>query len=204
MAFRLRDKALLSITATILTVSAATIGGAEAGTPEVHSKIASTKAKVAQNHQDLRASVRLAGASTPTPGPRVAQGATQGPIRAVQEVAPPVKKRPIAPVAVNDPRSNVQLGRIMCFEAGFGEHWNDLYALWQAESGWDHLIYNHGGSGAYGIPQALPGSKMASHGADWKTNPRTQIAWGLNYIRTHRNFSNPTEAYEWFKANGSY
>ena len=38
-------------------------------------------------------------------------------------------------------------------------------------------------SGAYGIPQALPGSKMASAGADWQTNPATQIKWGLGYIK---------------------
>jgi hypothetical protein len=38
-------------------------------------------------------------------------------------------------------------------------------------------------SGAYGIPQALPGAKMASMGADWKTNPETQIRWGVNYIK---------------------
>jgi len=67
--------------------------------------------------------------------------------------------------------------------AGYG--WGDdqfscLVSLWNRESGWR---YNAGNaSGAYGIPQALPGSKMASAGADWATNPATQIAWGLGYI----------------------
>ena len=64
--------------------------------------------------------------------------------------------------------------------------WDDsefacLITLWDHESGW-RVDASNGSSGAYGIPQALPGSKMASVGADWQTNPATQITWGLNYI----------------------
>lgn len=56
-----------------------------------------------------------------------------------------------------------------------------LYNLWNRESHWNYKAYNRS-SGAYGIPQALPGSKMASAGADWRTNPITQVKWGLRYI----------------------
>lgn len=56
-----------------------------------------------------------------------------------------------------------------------------LVALWNRESGW-RVNANNASSGAYGIPQALPGSKMASAGADWETNANTQIDWGLGYI----------------------
>ncbi len=56
-----------------------------------------------------------------------------------------------------------------------------LVSLWSKESGWNHFALNRS-SGAYGIPQALPGEKMASAGADWATNPETQIRWGLGYI----------------------
>lgn len=56
-----------------------------------------------------------------------------------------------------------------------------LHALWMRESGWNHFAQNPS-SGAYGIPQALPAAKMASAGADWATNPETQIRWGLGYI----------------------
>lgn len=56
-----------------------------------------------------------------------------------------------------------------------------LVALWQKESGWNYRALNRS-SGAYGIPQSLPGEKMASAGADWATNPETQIRWGLGYI----------------------
>ncbi len=57
-----------------------------------------------------------------------------------------------------------------------------LNNLWTQESGWRYNAEN--ASGAYGIPQALPGSKMASAGADWATNPATQITWGLGYIKS--------------------
>ncbi|GLI28677.1 hypothetical protein ARHIZOSPH14_29190 [Agromyces rhizosphaerae] len=56
-----------------------------------------------------------------------------------------------------------------------------LVALWNKESGWRVNAMNPY-SGAYGIPQALPGSKMATAGADWQTNAATQIEWGLGYI----------------------
>lgn len=56
-----------------------------------------------------------------------------------------------------------------------------LSRLWARESGWNTYASNP--SGAYGIPQAMPGSKMASAGGDWRTNPRTQIRWGLRYIK---------------------
>jgi hypothetical protein len=56
-----------------------------------------------------------------------------------------------------------------------------LVALWNKESRWNVSALN-ASSGAYGIPQALPGTKMATAGADWETNPATQITWGLGYI----------------------
>ena len=64
--------------------------------------------------------------------------------------------------------------------------WNEtqyscLVSLWTRESNWRVNAYN-AGSGAYGIPQALPGLKMASVASDWQTNPATQIRWGVNYI----------------------
>lgn len=57
-----------------------------------------------------------------------------------------------------------------------------LNSLWEKESGWNYEAYNEDG-GATGIPQSLPGDKMASAGADWATNATTQIRWGLEYIK---------------------
>ncbi|MEY3561713.1 MAG: hypothetical protein RL068_865 [Actinomycetota bacterium] len=56
-----------------------------------------------------------------------------------------------------------------------------LVKLWERESNWRWNALNKS-SGAYGIPQSLPGTKMASAGADWRTNPETQIKWGIGYI----------------------
>ena len=64
-----------------------------------------------------------------------------------------------------------------------GRQWAALDTLWgKRESGWRSNADNPT-STAYGIPQALPGSKMSANGADWLTNPATQIAWGLRYLR---------------------
>jgi hypothetical protein len=59
--------------------------------------------------------------------------------------------------------------------------WTCLDSLWSRESGWNTYASNSS-SGAYGIPQALPGWKMASAGSDWRSNPVTQIRWGIGYI----------------------
>jgi hypothetical protein len=65
---------------------------------------------------------------------------------------------------------------------GWGEsQFQCLDQLWQKESGWSYTAYN-ASSGATGIPQSLPGSKMATAGADWQTNATTQVTWGLGYI----------------------
>jgi hypothetical protein len=62
------------------------------------------------------------------------------------------------------------------------DQYSCLVALWQRESHWRWNALNKN-SGAYGIPQSLPGRKMAEMGADWLTNPETQVRWGVNYIK---------------------
>ncbi|MGW4754275.1 aggregation-promoting factor C-terminal-like domain-containing protein [Streptomyces chartreusis] len=69
-----------------------------------------------------------------------------------------------------------------------------LKKLWTGESNWRWNAKNPS-SGAYGIPQALPASKMASAGSDWRTNPATQIRWGLNYIKHRPDYGSPSAAY---------
>jgi hypothetical protein len=68
-------------------------------------------------------------------------------------------------------------------------------SLWFHESRWIHTSENKY-SGAYGIPQALPANKMASAGDDWKTNPATQIHWGVTYIKSR--YGTPCGAYAHF------
>ncbi|MFG6445895.1 phospholipase [Microbacterium sp. P06] len=88
-----------------------------------------------------------------------------------------------AQAAANTPAGAQSTARAMAAERyGWGgDQFSCLVSLWQKESGWNYKAYN-ASSGATGIPQALPGSKMASVGSDWQTNAATQVAWGLQYI----------------------
>jgi hypothetical protein len=83
-----------------------------------------------------------------------------------------------------DPSSAMVIGEDELVDFGFDKttQWPCLYDLWQQESGWN--VYAENPSGAYGIPQSLPGDKMASVASDWQTDPRTQIIWGLGYIKS--------------------
>ncbi|WP_374109075.1 tachylectin-related carbohydrate-binding protein [Streptomyces sp. CC228A] len=79
--------------------------------------------------------------------------------------------------------------------------WSCLEKLWDKESGWRWNASNPS-SGAYGIPQSLPGSKMGTAGADWQTNPLTQIKWGLGYV--DGRYGSPCGAWRFFQANNWY
>jgi len=76
-----------------------------------------------------------------------------------------------------------------------------LVTVWNRESHWNHKAHNRS-SGAHGIPQALPGSKMRTAGADWRTNPVTQIKWGLGYI--DRRYGSPCGALRHMNGHGWY
>jgi hypothetical protein len=76
-----------------------------------------------------------------------------------------------------------------------------LKPLWQHESSWS-VSASNSSTGAYGIPQAAPGSKMASAGPDWKTNASTQIKWGLGYIKD--TYGSPCAAWSHEQADGWY
>jgi len=100
-----------------------------------------------------------------------------------------------------DPGSNKALGKQMVAARGWADQWGCLEKLWDKESGWNERAMNRY-SGAYGIPQALPGHKMASAGSDWQTNPATQIKWGLGYIAAR--YGSPCAAWAHSQAKGWY
>ncbi len=86
------------------------------------------------------------------------------------------------PGAGTDPDSAKAIARSMMAGHGWGDsEFSCLENLWTRESSWNYQAEN-ASSGAYGIPQALPGTKMSEVADDWATNPTTQITWGLNYI----------------------
>nr|WP_318243770.1 ubiquitin-like domain-containing protein [Oerskovia gallyi] len=107
----------------------------------------------------------------------VSDGVTAEPVAKI--VVQGTKERPSGPAAAGSAR---EIGRQLVAARGWGgDQFQCLDRLWTKESNWNSSATNSS-SGAYGIPQSLPASKMASAGADWKTNPATQITWGLNYI----------------------
>jgi len=108
---------------------------------------------------------------------------------------------PIVDAPAPDPGSAQSIGLNMLSSFGFASsQFNCLDPLWNQESGWRWNAQN--ASGAYGIPQALPGSKMASAGADWMTDPTTQIRWGLGYIKD--TYGTPCGAWAHEEADGWY
>ena len=105
------------------------------------------------------------------------------------------------PVAPPDPGTAQSIAYNMLASFGFStSQFSCLQDLWNRESGWSYDAENP--SGAYGIPQALPGSKMATAGADWQTNPATQIKWGLGYIKDV--YGTPCAAWNFELANNYY
>lgn len=118
--------------------------------------------------------------------------------------APPTNSAPKYPVpsSCNVYSGNKKIGCAVLVGYGYGlDQMPCLEKLWDRESHWNVSAYNSG-SGAYGIPQALPGSKMATVGADWKTNPETQIRWGLNYIKG--KYQTPCGAWSHSQSTGWY
>ena len=98
--------------------------------------------------------------------------------------------------------SPLAIGHALAAACGWvGAQWNALYSLWMRESNWNPNACNSS-SGAYGIPQALPGSKMAAAGADWARNAATQIRWGISYIRS--SYGSPVAAWAHELAYGWY
>lgn len=116
-----------------------------------------------------------------------------------QVVAVGTATPPPSPAATSDTRA---VGQQLAAARGWsGSQWTCLNQLWTKESSWRTTADNPS-SDAYGIPQALPGSKMASAGADWRTNPATQITWGLGYIAA--SYGSPCGAWAHEQSTGWY
>jgi len=128
-----------------------------------------------------RAAAQAAAAATPAPSPssQAATGSSPAPSGSPQKIAA------------------AMLGSYGWSSSQFG----CLVSLWNLESGWDVHASNPS-SGAYGIPQALPGSKMASAGPDWQSDATTQIRWGLGYIKS--DYGSPCGAWSHEQATGWY
>ncbi|WP_448059267.1 aggregation-promoting factor C-terminal-like domain-containing protein [Cellulomonas hominis] len=153
-----------------------------------------------------KAGVRTTTYTTSTVGGAVvdktvaASAITVEPVTQVVRVG--TKELPDPAVVAVAPGSAQETGKQLAAERGWGDdQFACLLPLWSAESGWSTTAENRS-SGAYGIPQALPGSKMASVADDWRSSATTQITWGLNYIAGR--YGTPCGAWSSFQSKGWY
>lgn len=97
----------------------------------------------------------------------------------------------------------METGKRMAARRGWtGSEWVCLYIIGNRESGWTVEKWNRAGSGAYGIGQALPASKMARYGRDYMTSAITQVRWMLSYVSGR--YGTPCDALSWWNSNGYY
>jgi hypothetical protein len=143
---------------------------------EAQRSIAAARARKARERQRAEARAAARAAAERAAQQRAAQQ------RAAQRQA--ARQQPAQPAAATAPfGSPQQIAMAMLGSYGWSSsQFSCLDSLWNHESGWNVSAANPS-SGAYGIPQALPGSKMASAGPDWQTDAATQIRWGLGYIK---------------------
>ncbi len=120
----------------------------------------------------------------------------------ISDVKPAVVASTAPAAGPPDPGTAQAIAYAMLQSMGQGDdQYSCLVALWNRESRWNVYAHN-ASSGAYGIPQALPGEKMASAGADWATNPVTQITWGLGYI--NGRYGSPCASWAHSEESGWY
>jgi hypothetical protein len=161
----------------------------------------------AKHQQELAAAERKAAAAKAAVRKAAArkaaeQAAQQPPVQAAAAQTTP-QAQPVQQSAVTAPSgAPEQIAQQMLSQFGWSSsQFSCLQPLWQQESGWSVTAENPT-SGAYGIAQALPGSKMASAGADWQTDAATQIRWGLGYIQGQ--YGSPCGAWAHEEATGWY
>jgi hypothetical protein len=101
----------------------------------------------------------------------------------------------------NGPTAAQAIARVLLAKRGWSDQYGCLVSMWNRESHWNIHATNPS-SGAYGIPQALPGAKMSSAGPNWQNSAATQIKWGLDYIAAR--YHTPCEAWGLWQQQGWY
>ncbi len=148
------------------------------------------------------------GSSSTGGADEISRGSNRPPLvsvqRATKSEAMPVAKQSMAGGVTETvaPASPQDIAMGMLADYGWStSEFGCLDEIYLHESGWNPSAENPS-SGAYGIPQALPGDKMATYGADWQTNPTTQLEWGLSYIRD--SYGSPCGAWSFWQSNSWY
>lgn len=132
---------------------------------------------------------------------------TPEPTRPVVEVKQPKPnpsvrpyKAPTSPVIKSSVSGATKAKRYALSVLG-ARQFSCIDAIWSRESRWRYWAHNRY-SGAYGIPQALPGRKMSKFGSDWRTNPITQVKWGINYVNVR--YGSACGAWRFWQGNHWY
>jgi hypothetical protein len=160
-------------------------------------KAAAQKAAAAKAAAAKAAAAKAASAKAAAQQAAQEQAAQQ---RATQQQA--AQQTTAQPATSAPSGSPQQIAEQMLSQFGWSSsQFSCLQPLWALESGWN-IYASNPSSGAYGIPQALPGSKMASAGPDWQGDAATQIRWGLSYIQG--TYGSPCAAWSHEEADGSY
>ncbi len=148
--------------------------------------------------KDAEAAARKAAAETAIAKKKAAKEAAKK--REAEEAASRSAARDASDFAVQSSYSIAQI-QAMARQMVPGGQFQCFSNIVDHESSWNYRAVN-ASSGAYGLFQALPGSKMASAGSDWQTNPATQIKWGLNYMNDR--YGSPCGAWSFWQANHWY
>jgi hypothetical protein len=160
-------------------------------------KAAAQKAAAAKAAAAKAAAAKAASAKAAAQQAAQEQAAQQ---RATQQQA--AQQTTAQPATSAPSGSPQQIAEQMLSQFGWSSsQFSCLQPLWALESGWN-IYASNPSSGAYGIPQALPGSKMASAGPDWQSDAATQIRWGLSYIQG--TYGSPCAAWSHDEADGWY
>lgn len=176
-------------------VARVTAQGAVAPTPL---SLADESAQVEQRKDHTRATATAAARAAAAEQARRAEEQAAARAAAAREQERASRSRREAAAAAADPRS---VARALLAAQGQAGQFGCLDRLWTKESEW-RVSATNPSSGAYGIPQSLPASKMASAGSDWRTNARTQIRWGLGYI--NERYGSPCAAWAHSQSHNWY
>lgn len=165
---------------------------AQKAAEEEAARIAAEEAAAAEAAAQAQAEAEAAAAAQRQSAPRSSSSSA----------APAPTASAVASTGDNSPGAAQQAASNMLGDFGWGQdQFSCLVSLWNKESGWNYQAYN-AGSGAFGIPQALPGSKMASAGGDWQSSAVTQVRWGLGYISGR--YGSPCGAWDHSQSVGWY
>ncbi|MBP1234195.1 cytoskeletal protein RodZ [Arthrobacter sp. PvP102] len=181
--------------------TSATGAGSAATTADAESKLAFEKILVSAMPAPSSVSVN-AQSSGEKPSEETAPEAPAAAPAPAPAAAPQPAPAPAPPVAVDDPAAAQAYAASQLGTYGWAaDQMQCLTTLWTKESDWKTTATN-ASSGAYGIVQSLPAEKMASAGSDYLTNFRTQINWGLNYVK--ERYGSPCGALDFHYANNWY